>query len=95
MSSNQSPFLESISRYMAVRRYSKRTVESYLYWIKYYIIFHNSLNVPQVAVFNYRRLRPIHFSHLAHLKITLSSTTYHEFKISSMLDYRPCFQVIS
>jgi site-specific recombinase XerD len=25
---------------MAVRRYSKRTVESYLYWIKYFIIFH-------------------------------------------------------
>jgi len=40
MSPNQSPFLESISRYMAVRRYSKRTVESYLYWIRYFIIFH-------------------------------------------------------
>ena len=36
-----SPFLDSISRYMSVRRYSKRTIESYLYWIKSYIIFHD------------------------------------------------------
>ena len=40
MPSNQSPFLKSISRFMAVRRYSKRTIEAYLYWIKYFIIFH-------------------------------------------------------
>ena len=39
MSPNQSPFLASISRYMAVRRYSKRTIESHLYWIRYFIIF--------------------------------------------------------
>lgn len=36
-----SPYLISISRYMSVRRYSKRTIESYLYWIKCYIIFNN------------------------------------------------------
>jgi hypothetical protein len=41
MPSNQSPFLESIASFMTVRRYSKRTVDSYLYWIKYFIIFHN------------------------------------------------------
>ena len=35
-----SPFIESITHYMAVRRYSPRTIESYLYWIKYYIHFH-------------------------------------------------------
>jgi integron integrase len=34
-----SPFLESIHRYMPVRRYSKRTIEAYLYWIKYFIVF--------------------------------------------------------
>ena len=34
-----SPFLESIHRYMSVRRYSKRTIEAYLYWIKYFIVF--------------------------------------------------------
>ena len=40
MPSAPSPFLESISRFMTVRRYSKRTIETYLYWIKYFIIFH-------------------------------------------------------
>lgn len=37
----KSPFLESIRAYMAVRKYSKRTVESYLYWIKYFIVFND------------------------------------------------------
>jgi integron integrase len=36
----KSPFLESISDFMLTRRYSKRTVETYLTWIKAYIIFH-------------------------------------------------------
>ena len=36
-----SPFLESIRAHMLVRRYSRRTVSAYLYWIKYFIIFHN------------------------------------------------------
>ena len=36
-----SPFLQSISNYMAVHRYSKRTIKSYLYWIKYFIIQQN------------------------------------------------------
>ena len=40
MSSHPSPFLASITRYMQVRRYSKRTINTYLYWIKSYIIFH-------------------------------------------------------
>ncbi len=39
-SQKSSPFLNSISDFMAVRRYSKRTVKSYLYWIRYYIVFH-------------------------------------------------------
>jgi len=39
-SHRSSPFLNSISDFMSVRRYSKRTVKSYLYWIKYYIVFH-------------------------------------------------------
>jgi len=49
MSSNQSPFLKSISRYMAVRRYSKRTIDSYLYWIKFFIIFHNKRHPSEMA----------------------------------------------
>ena len=32
--------LESISRFMTVRRYSKRTIDTYLYWIKSFIVFH-------------------------------------------------------
>jgi len=36
-----SPFIDSITRYMAVRRYSPRTIESYLYWIKHFIHFHD------------------------------------------------------
>ena len=34
MSSQSSPFLTSITRYMQVRRYSKRTINTYLHWIK-------------------------------------------------------------
>jgi Phage integrase, N-terminal SAM-like domain len=35
----ESPFLESIRTFMIVRNYSKRTIESYLYWSKYFISF--------------------------------------------------------
>ena len=37
--SKKSPFLQSIDSFMRVRRYSRRTIDSYLYWIKYFIIF--------------------------------------------------------
>ena len=40
MSRSASPFIDSIVRFMSVRRYSPRTIEAYLYWIKYYIHFH-------------------------------------------------------
>ena len=36
-----SPFLQSISDFMAVRRYSKRTISSYIYWIRYFIVFND------------------------------------------------------
>lgn len=36
-----SPFLGALRDFMAVRRYSPRTVDSYLHWIKYFILFHN------------------------------------------------------
>ena len=39
MANRTSPFVDSITRYMSVRGYSSRTIESYLYWIKYYIHF--------------------------------------------------------
>ncbi|MFT5664723.1 MAG: site-specific recombinase XerD [Gammaproteobacteria bacterium] len=40
MDTNPSPFLQSISEHMIVRRYSKRTIKTYIYWIKYFIIYH-------------------------------------------------------
>jgi hypothetical protein len=36
----KSPFLESVYRYMITRGYSKRTVATYIYWIRYFIRFH-------------------------------------------------------
>jgi len=35
----KSPFLDSIASFMRVRNYSKRTIEAYLYWIKYFIVY--------------------------------------------------------
>jgi integron integrase len=37
----KSPFLSSIYDEMMRRRYAKRTIETYLHWIKSYIVFHN------------------------------------------------------
>lgn len=36
---HSSPFLDSISDFMSVRRYSKRTIRSCLYWIRFFIVF--------------------------------------------------------
>ena len=35
----KSPSLNSVSDYMSARRYSKRTIRSYVYWIRYFIVF--------------------------------------------------------
>lgn len=40
MRKTTSPFINSLIRYMSVRQYSKRTIESYLYWIKCFIFYH-------------------------------------------------------
>ena len=37
----KSKFLAHISEQMKMKRYAKRTIESYLYWIKSYILFNN------------------------------------------------------
>ena len=42
----KSPFLDSVSDYMSVRRYSKRTIRSYVYWIRYFIVF-NKMRHPR------------------------------------------------
>lgn len=36
-----SPFLRSVEDFMRVQRYSRRTISSYLYWIKFFILFCN------------------------------------------------------
>lgn len=35
-----SPFLQYVAEEMYTRRYAKRTVETYLHWIKFFILFH-------------------------------------------------------
>lgn len=52
----QSPFLSSIQDYMYQRRYAKRTIETYLQWIRRYIVFHQkrhpaSMGSEQVEAF--------------------------------------------
>jgi integron integrase len=49
MRQSASPFIESIVRYMSVRHYSPRTIEAYLYWIKYYIHFHQKRHPEQMG----------------------------------------------
>lgn len=51
-----SPFLTALREFMMVRRYSRRTIDSYLHWIKYFILFHekrhpSELGVDHVAAF--------------------------------------------
>ena len=41
VSKSKSPFLQSVESFMRVRNYSKRTIEAYLYWIKYFIVYCN------------------------------------------------------
>ena len=38
--SGSSPFLQYVAEEMYKRRYAKRTIETYLHWIKVYILFH-------------------------------------------------------
>ncbi|WP_432695591.1 integron integrase [Marinobacterium sp. YM272] len=38
---SDSPFLKSVEDFMRVQRYSRRTIRSYLYWIKFFILFCN------------------------------------------------------
>ncbi|WP_372626987.1 integron integrase [Arsukibacterium sp.] len=38
--SGSSPFLQYVAEEMYKRRYAKRTIETYLHWIKAYILFH-------------------------------------------------------
>ena len=51
-----SPLLQSLAEHLKVRRYSKRTIRAYRYWIKSFIIYHqkkhpNELGPDQVVEF--------------------------------------------
>lgn len=35
----RSPFLKSVEDHMRVHRYSRRTIDAYLYWIKHFILY--------------------------------------------------------
>jgi site-specific recombinase XerD len=53
---SSSPFLRSIRDYRRVRRYSIRTIRSYLYWIKYFIVLNGKrhpreMGGPEVEAF--------------------------------------------
>jgi site-specific recombinase XerD len=54
-----SPFLNS----MSVRHYSKRTIKSYLYWIKYFIVFHSKQHPRQMGALEVEQF-------LTHLAVT-------------------------
>ena len=47
---SSSPFLNSIREFMMVRRYSRRTIDSYLYWIKYFIVFNKKKHPRDLGV---------------------------------------------
>jgi len=54
-----SPFLNSIREFMMVRRYSRRTIDSYLYWIKYFIIFNKKKHPRDLGVREVEAFSPI------------------------------------
>ena len=45
----QSPFLNFVAEEMYKRRYAKRTVETYLHWIRFYILFHKKQHPKDLA----------------------------------------------
>jgi len=44
-----SPFLDYVREFMLSRRYAKRTVDTYLYWIKFYILFNHKCHPNQLS----------------------------------------------
>ena len=66
----QSPFLQSIRDHLAMRRYSKRTIKSYLYWVKYFILFHGKTHLKDLRQYKVEMF-------LAHLAVDrkVSSST--------------------
>jgi len=58
---SESQFLTNLSKFMTVRRYSKRTINTYLTWIKAYINFNNKTHPDDMGVVEVERF----LTHLA------------------------------
>ncbi|CUB04067.1 phage integrase N-terminal SAM-like domain-containing protein [Marinomonas fungiae] len=43
---SSSPFMNHLRSELRIRGYSMKTEKSYLYWIRYFIRFHNSTGTP-------------------------------------------------
>ncbi len=41
MPQNNSPFINALSQFLFKRHYAKSTIDTYIYWVKQYILFHN------------------------------------------------------
>ena len=66
----RSPFLNSIAEFMLVRRYNKRTIKSYIAWIKVFINFNDQHHPEEMGV----REIDAFLTHLA-VNRTVSSST--------------------
>ena len=44
-----SVFLESIREFMTARRYARRTIDTYVYWIRFFILYHAKKHPAQMA----------------------------------------------
>ncbi|HEY0963555.1 MAG TPA: site-specific integrase [Pseudomonadales bacterium] len=45
----RSPFLDALSRHMLAHHYGQRTIDSYLYWIRFFIRFHNKTHPQEMG----------------------------------------------
>ena len=49
MPAAKSPFLDSIIRFMRVRSYSERSIDTYIYWIRYFIVHQGKRHPSQMG----------------------------------------------
>ena len=66
----KSPFLNELYRFMMVRRYSKRTINTYITWIKQYIYFHQKRHPREMGAVEVQAF-------LAHLAVKQSVSLQH------------------
>jgi len=85
---SRSPFLVSIEEFMLVRHYSKRTIRSYLIWIRSYILFHNKSHPKQLG----NRDIEAFLTHLAtHGKVPIGTQNFALNELNTNLSYLLAF----